>query len=93
MEGYLPELDHPEYTLKLGSGKSKVKTKYKRVKKVVKVMLFFCEGYLLQLYLVPGTWYSMYFAIKRTQPDESNQNSNPCVMTHNSAAAELWVIT
>lgn len=45
MEGYLLELDHPEYTSKLGSGKNKVKIKYKRVKKVVKVMLF-CESYV-----------------------------------------------
>lgn len=45
MEGYQLELQSQEYNSKLDSGKNKVKGQYKRLKKVIKVMLFFCESY------------------------------------------------
>ena len=45
MEGYQLELKSPEYKAKLKSKQNSVKSQYKRLKKVVKVMLFFCDSY------------------------------------------------
>ena len=45
MEGYQLELKSPEYKAKLKSEQNSIKGQYKRLKKVVKVMLFFCDSY------------------------------------------------
>ena len=45
MEGYQLELKSPKYKAKLKSEQNSIKGQYKRLKKVVKVMLFFCDSY------------------------------------------------
>lgn len=44
-EGYQLELNSSEFKNKLKSEKEKIKSQYKRLKKAIKVMLYFCDSF------------------------------------------------